>query len=498
MAARVNLTELQNQIGLMPNTGGNVAIDALTERLNEETRFGGSDGSKPITSALKSWLIANGIPSESMRFSKNHSLASAYCSSRYRASWRSRVNPSWSDVLSFDDEGESATPDTIKEDNEDNAALNKTTTTKAPSTDTNTNITSTASAIAKAAETVLVPRLQNMEKSLEKILDNKIASRLREVKLELSNAAKAEICNLATSSAQALIDKLMPPRRIEVFDTSTSTALDLGIQHEMFPRLLRACQARNSDGNRLNILLSGPAGTGKTTAARAVATALSLDFGSDSSLDADYKVVGHKNASGHFEETEFYRILTKGGVYCADEIDNWNASAATALNPAFGNGWCTFPIGMRKRHRDCIIIACANTWGLGATSDYVGRNKLDAATLDRLQPKIYWPIDEKLERAIAQQAAGSDGIAWCELVQQMRRKAQSQGLKVLITPRATFTGIALLSQGFDQTEVMEMVITASLSPDQKKAISGEYTTQPTMARDPANGFVTPTTARSWS
>ena len=55
-----------------------------------------------------------------------------------------------------------------------------------------------------------------------------------------------------------------------------------------------------------------------------------------------------------------------------------------------------FPHETIDRHKDFRIIAAANTWGKGSDMQYVGRNALDGATLDRFD-NIYLDYDRKLE-----------------------------------------------------------------------------------------------------
>jgi len=229
-------------------------------------------------------------------------------------------------------------------------------------------------------------------------------------------------------------------------------------------------QAKDHRGFRLNIWLTGPTGSGKTTAAENVAKALSLPFGTDGSLDADYKVLGFRDANGNVISTQFLDIYENGGVYVADEIDNWLPSALLSLNAALANGYCTSPRGLIRRHPDACVIACANTWGLGATNEYVGRAKQDAASLDRFQPKIDWPVDERLEAALAEAQDPAVGPEWHKTVLEARRKAAAQGLRIIISPRATFAGIALLAAGFTEADVIAMTIAAGLSPEQQRAI----------------------------
>ena len=66
--------------------------------------------------------------------------------------------------------------------------------------------------------------------------------------------------------------------------------------------------------------------------------------------------------------------------------------------------------------------------------------------------------------------AGELGLDWHDVVLKARNAAAKQGLKIIVSPRATFTGIALLKQGFTDVEVIEMTLAAGLSPEQAKAI----------------------------
>ena len=91
--------------------------------------------------------------------------------------------------------------------------------------------------------------------------------------------------------------------------------------------------------------------------------------------------------------------LKNGGIFFLDEIDNSDPSALIVINSALANGYMAFPHETIDRHKDFRIIAAANTWGKGADLQYVGRNALDGATLDRFD-NIFFDYDTKLERAL--------------------------------------------------------------------------------------------------
>jgi cobaltochelatase CobS len=235
-------------------------------------------------------------------------------------------------------------------------------------------------------------------------------------------------------------------------------------EHKQFRTLLKAASARTADGHRLNVWLAGGAGSGKTTAARNVAKSLGLPFYFNGAIDNEYKLLGFTDAQGRLVSRPFRQAYEHGGVYLFDEVDASLPAALLAFNAALANGQVDFPDRIVERHRDCVIIAAGNTYGHGATSDYVGRFKQDAAFMDRFA-FLNWETDEELERATCPDRD------WCAFVQKTRARARSQGLKVIISPRASYYGAALLAAGLDRDAVVGMTLRKGLSDDQWNALS---------------------------
>lgn len=235
--------------------------------------------------------------------------------------------------------------------------------------------------------------------------------------------------------------------------------VECGVQHHKFPMLLRACSARMADGHRLNVWLRGPAGSGKTTAGKMVAKALSLAFVTNGAISQPFELLGFMGVQGTLVRTPFREAWEHGGVYLFDEVDSSNPNAVLAFNAALANGVCAFPDGMVERHPDCVVLAGANTSGNGATSDYVGRMKQDAAFLNRFV-EIDWPVDEALESAIV------PNTDWVRRVQGVRARVEQRGLKGhMVTPRASVYGAALLAAGIDWNTVEQMTLRKGLSDD---------------------------------
>jgi MoxR-like ATPase len=138
-------------------------------------------------------------------------------------------------------------------------------------------------------------------------------------------------------------------------------------------------------------------------------------------------------------------------VFLFDEIDGSLAGAVIAFNAALANRVADFPCGQREAHPDFIAVAAANTYGHGATRDYVGRNPLDGATLDRFG-FIAMDYDEHIENAM------TDNTEWLNRVRSVRKATRSLSLQHIISPRATQKGAKFLAAGMAQEKVEQMYL----------------------------------------
>ncbi len=253
------------------------------------------------------------------------------------------------------------------------------------------------------------------------------------------------------------------------------------IMHHKFPLLAAAVAAR------VNVMLVGPAGSGKTTAAVKAAQALGLPFYGTGAINSEYKLTGFIDAQGRIVSTAFRKAFEHGGVFLFDEIDASLPGALLAFNAALANDWMDFPDANVKRHDDFRVIAGANTFGTGADRQYVGRNQLDAASLDRYAV-IDWNYDEALEASLLGLPAPKGapcpadilpreeeevrGLAarWIDRVRKVRGAVSDLKVRHVVSPRATINGTKLLAAGWDWHSVEEAVIWKGLDKDTKAKV----------------------------
>lgn len=170
------------------------------------------------------------------------------------------------------------------------------------------------------------------------------------------------------------------------------------IFHKQFDRIVKLV---TSYKKRKCIYLHGPAGTGKSHIVKQLADFLGLDFYPESTLLSQYDLTSFENVKSEYKPSMFYMAYKFGGVFFPDEFDACSPDVPIKLNGALANGWFKFPNGeVVKMHKDFICICAGNTVGLGATEQYVGRCKMDAATLNRFT-RIFIDYDENVEMLIA-------------------------------------------------------------------------------------------------
>ena len=216
----------------------------------------------------------------------------------------------------------------------------------------------------------------------------------------------------------------------------------------------------------LPLALVGPTGSGKTYAAKRLGEILKVKHYAVRQVNRQtgtHDILGYMNAQGGYVKGVASDAIKEGGLLCIDEIDNGNENILMCLK-GFMSGHVFMPYGMQEIHKDFRLCATMNTWGQGATREYVGRCPLDAALLDEFVT-MEWPYDENFERKLC---CNMDHAGFIEHFFTLRRRATSMKIKVIFSTRSLIQCLKLFkSTDWPITDILDRVIFRNLKQAEK-------------------------------
>lgn len=263
--------------------------------------------------------------------------------------------------------------------------------------------------------------------------------------------------NSVMDAAKPFIEKYVSetfgilPKAIEV-KTETETKKVTGFTHHEFETILKLVAAD------IPVFLTGPAGCGKNVICKQVAEALGKEFYFSNAVTQEYKITGFIDANGKYQETQFYKAFTQGGVFMLDEMDASTPEVLVILNAAIANRYFDFPVGRVEAHPDFRIVAAGNTYGTGADIEYTGRFQLDASSLDRFAI-IEVSYDHDIELAIA---GGDKEII--QFVHAFREALSAADIKFTVSYRAIERLVKLKSM-FDTQKAIQLAVLRGMEKD---------------------------------
>jgi cobaltochelatase CobS len=286
--------------------------------------------------------------------------------------------------------------------------------------------------------------------------EEELESMVQEIAARASSAAINAVIGQTTERLKQIEDQAklaITPRHVclHVKINETPIAKLSYEAHELLPKLITLAKLGE------NILLVGPAGCGKTTLAHQLAEALTYNFAHlccSAGMSESY-LAGRYLPTGEFKEAEFSRMYREGGVFLLDELDAADANVLLLINTALANGEFYNPISGKtsKRHEKFVCVAGANTFGLGGTATYTGRNRLDAATLDRFVPfKIEY--NKELEKKLCPEEK------ILEAFHRAREKLNERGAQQVISTRLIARAYKMHVAGFDAEDIISTVTVA--------------------------------------
>lgn len=235
-----------------------------------------------------------------------------------------------------------------------------------------------------------------------------------------------------------------------------------GVQHDKFETVLKFV------ANNEPVFLTGPAGSGKNVLCQQVAKALGLDFYFSNAVTQEYKITGFTDAMGVFHESQFYKAFKNGGLFMLDEMDASIPEVLIILNAAIANRYFDFPapIGYVEAHPNFRVISAGNTFGLGADYEYVGRNQLDMASLDR-----FAMVKVDYSEAIEYNVSGGDKDL-VQFARDFRQASSKAGIKVVLSYRA-IGRIAKMKDVLSLEETLKTCLVKGLEKDDLNMIFRE-------------------------
>lgn len=309
--------------------------------------------------------------------------------------------------------------------------------------------------ISQMAELLLKNSLEGMNEAVAKKLEE----------TETAFNAKLDGLKVALNSKIGTLEAISGETPLAVTTGSVENPKTKTV-HSAFLKIINILKAQKRI--QKNIMMVGEAGSGKTHLANTIAEALGLKFYpmSVGLQTTKSDLLGFINAHGQYVTSPVREAFEKGGVLLLDEFDSTHAGVVTIINALLANGHCSFPDKIVEKNKNFICIVACNTYGHGANIDYVGRNRLDGATLDRFIV-VDVGYDKKLEKALTQ------NDTWLEIVEKIRKNVEKQGIKMIISPRASMNGADLLEAGFKMSEVVDMCILKGADKDTKqKCLNG--------------------------
>ncbi len=253
---------------------------------------------------------------------------------------------------------------------------------------------------------------------------------------------------LVDSTLEEKVNALALPRTTIVKTLGDFDEVKVGLVHPCFD------EALNLGRIRINCMATGPAGSGKTHAAKQIFDTLKAlpseagGFANPNSvrfavischnemMPSDIQgpmVPNISDGSENHRITNIVETFRDGGVLVFDEFDRLMGGTAVAANMALANDTWTMPDGtVIHKSPDLFILATTNTLGQGkGRGPYSAAEVLDGATLNRFANGIiHWGYDQAFER----QLIGDDTIT--SFFHDLRSKADKAGLiGRIISPR---------------------------------------------------------------
>jgi hypothetical protein len=286
-----------------------------------------------------------------------------------------------------------------------------------------------------------------------KTVNAAVAGKLREHK-EQSDARMAEFAETLKKVHATT------PKTITVKNPETKSTVKIDNPHPLFETVFMYVSVG------LPVALVGPAGCGKSYLTAQLAKALELDYYTNGAMLTKFDIIGYEDQAGNYHSTPAADAYINGGLHVFDELDASSPEAVVAFNGMTdGQDFYTFPHGMKERHVQYRAIACMNTWGNGASSEYVGRFRQDAAAMNRFL-RVSLDYSRELEGKLFDADITERG--W-----KLRDACEALGIKHVVSTRTLDYATRMRAAGASRSQIDSHCLFAGLTDDTIKQLKSE-------------------------
>lgn len=313
----------------------------------------------------------------------------------------------------------------------------------------------------------------SVEIEAKEIKESKEINMNNNLGMELQNVLMSTLAQFSVDkvleSVMPMIEKkvieefgMKPVRHEIVVGDSTPVTVD-GELPPVFDEILTQATSGN------NVMMTGPAGTGKGYMARQVAKAIGAEFYEVNAVADQYGITGFVDANSRYVRTPFYdacKAVAEGrkAVFLFDEMDCSNGIALKTFNEALEAKEFTFPNDEKVEFKDLVIMSACNTFGTGADDLYLGE-RLDASTLNRFIP-IMVDYNRKVEMALA---GGDEELV--DFIDVFRSQVEKAGLGFVVSYR-NIKQICNVKDKMDLRKVMKQCLVKTMADDDLRSVLG--------------------------